>query len=244
MVSTNKSKHIGRIVGLWRYPVKSMGAEALEEVDVSWFGLTGDRRWAFVRNEAESNNFPWLTIRERNDINHYLPSFVDPSRPDKSATTVRTPSGNIMDVTDARLSAELYSRGTYLIRQNRGIFDTFPASLITTQTIAKLGETVGTALDVQRFRPNFLVETNDEMPFAEDEWVGYTLSIGKLRMHVDKRDGRCAVITVDPLTSVRNPKILRKFAQEREGCLGVYGTTVEPGKVALNDSVTIESISD
>src|SRR3954462_12559876 len=38
-------RQVGRVVGLWRYPVKSMGAEALAEVDVSWHGLAGDRRW-------------------------------------------------------------------------------------------------------------------------------------------------------------------------------------------------------
>ncbi len=41
-------REVGRLVGLWRYPVKSMGAEALDEVEVSWHGLAGDRRWAFM----------------------------------------------------------------------------------------------------------------------------------------------------------------------------------------------------
>jgi uncharacterized protein YcbX len=27
---------VGRVVGLWRYPVKSMAAEPLAEVDVAW----------------------------------------------------------------------------------------------------------------------------------------------------------------------------------------------------------------
>jgi hypothetical protein len=56
---------VGRVVGLWRYPVKSMAAETLAEVDVSWHGLVGDRRWAFVREGAERSGFPWLTLRER-----------------------------------------------------------------------------------------------------------------------------------------------------------------------------------
>ena len=30
------------------------------------------------------------------------------------------------------------------------------------------------------------------------------------------------------------------MADERRGCLGVYGTTVEPGEVAVNDEVLIE----
>ena len=240
MIQSSRHKNIGRIVGLWRYPVKSMGAEALEHVEVSWFGLAGDRRWAFVRNDASQSGFPWLTIRERFDMHYYQPSFVDPCRPDASPTVVRTPTGKVLDISDPKLASELYPRGARVMKQNRGIFDTFPLSLITTQTIAQLGETVGTPLDVQRFRPNFLVEASDGKPFPEDSWVGCVLRIGNLRFRVDKRDGRCAVITVDPLTTERSTAILRTVVKERQGCLGVYGTVVEPGEVAVNDSVFIE----
>src|SRR5687767_13737428 len=37
-----------QVVGLWRYPVKSMQGEALTETDVGDRGFTGDRRWALV----------------------------------------------------------------------------------------------------------------------------------------------------------------------------------------------------
>ena len=240
-VGNNRGQRVGRVVGLWRYIVKSMGAEALENVDVSWHGLAGDRRWAFIRNDLTQSGFSWLTLRERGEMSHYLPSLVEPDRPDKSATVVRTPSGSVFDVTDPSLGAELSPGGLRVIKQDRGIFDTFPLSLITTQTIARLGELVGTPLDVQRFRPNILVEAVDGMPFSEDAWVGCVLRIGGMRMRVDKRDGRCVVITIDPLTAKRNPSILRTVAQDREGCLGVYGTTVEPGRVAVGDPVVIET---
>jgi MOSC domain-containing protein len=240
MHSLRNSRYVGRVVGLWRYPVKSMGAEALADVDVSWHGLAGDRRWAFIREGVTQSGFPWLTLRDRGDLNHYLPSFVEPARPDKSPTVVRTPSGQTFDVADPALGAEICPSGARVIRQDRGIFDTFPLSLITTQTITQLGERVGVHLGVQRFRPNILVEAADEAPFPEDEWVGCVLRIGGLRMRVDKRDGRCVVITINPVTTERNPAILRAVAQDREGCLGVYGTTVEPGRVAMNDPVLIE----
>jgi hypothetical protein len=126
-----------------------------------------------------------------------------------------------------------------VIRQDRGIFDTFPLSVITTQTIERLGMMVGTRLDVRRFRPNILVESTTDEPFAEDGWVGSVLRIGGMRMRVDKLDGRCVVITIDPVTTERNPSILRAVAGDRHGCLGVYGTTVEPGRLAVNDPVTI-----
>jgi uncharacterized protein len=238
---SQKCRHVGRVVGLWRYPVKSMRAEELAEVDVSWHGFAGDRRWAFVRNGVAQSGFPWLTLRERGDMNHYRPSLVEPGRPDKSPTVVRTPSGATFDVTDPALAAELCPNGVRVIRQDRGIFDTFPLSLITTQTISRLREAVGVPLDVGRFRPNILVEAADEAPFPEDDWVGCVLHIGGVHMRVDKRDGRCLVITIDPVTTERNPAVLRAVARDRQGCLGVYGTTVEPGRIAMNDPVLVES---
>jgi uncharacterized protein YcbX len=37
---------IGQVAGLWRYPVKSLGGEHVEHVDVGPRGLLGDRLWA------------------------------------------------------------------------------------------------------------------------------------------------------------------------------------------------------
>ena len=236
----NHTLSVGRIVGLWRYPVKSMGAEALDNVDVSWFGLAGDRRWAFVRDEALHSDFPWLTIRERNDMHLYMPTLTEPERPDKSPATITTPLGKIYAVTDPELGEELYPSGVHPIKQQRGIFDTFPISIITTQTIDALEKMVGMPLAVQRFRPNLLIELTDNEPFAEDAWVGRELRIGDMKLRVDKRDQRCAIITVDPNTSNRQPDILRAVVNERQSCLGVYGTTVKPGSIALNDEAFIE----
>ena len=120
---------LGRVVAIWRYPVKSMAAEALSAVDVSWHGVAGDRRWAFVRPGLERSGFPWLTIRERSDLWRFEPSFADPARPEVSTTHVRTPSGETFDVTDpalgktlpgrARASAALDSSG-HAMRPARG----------------------------------------------------------------------------------------------------------------------------
>ena len=230
---------VGRVVGLWRYPVKSMGAEALESVEVGWHGLAGDRRWAFIRRDATRSAFPWLTIRDRGDMARFLPTLTRPDRPEVSQTLVRTPSGEEYDVADPALGAVLHPEGATVIRQGRGVFDTFPLSLISVQTIARIGEMVGSRLAVRRFRPNLLVDAAQEEPFIEDSWVGRELVIGGMTMRVDKRDGRCVVITVDPDTGERRPEILRAVADERQGCLGVYGSTVRPGVVALDDHVRL-----
>jgi uncharacterized protein YcbX len=230
---------VGRVTGIWRYPVKSMAAEPLEAVDVSWHGLAGDRRWAFVRDGTTRSGFPWLTIRERPDLGLYRPTFVEPDQPDRSPTIVRTPAGRTLDVVDPALAEELGS-GARVLKQDRGVFDTLPLSLVSTRTIAALGALVGAALDVRRFRPNLLVEPLDDADFPEDAWVGRVLRVGGLHMRVDKRDQRCVMVNVDPVTTRRDPAVLRAIARHREACLGVYGSTVRPGRVAVGDVVRLE----
>jgi len=234
------SSVVGRVAALWRYPVKSMAGEPLEDAEVSWHGVAGDRRWAFVRDGVVDSGFPWLTIRQRREMWHYRPRFVDPSQPDRSRTLVTTPEGHELDVTDPAL-AEALAPGSRLIRQDRGVFDTFPLSLISTQSIHALGERVGQPLDPRRFRPNLLVAASEDTTFPEDAWVGGVLRIGTLRLRMDKRDGRCAVITIDPENLERDATPLRHVIDERQGCLGIYGSTVEPGRVSVGDAVTLET---
>jgi hypothetical protein len=58
-------------------------------------------------------------------------------------------------------------------------------------------------------------------------------------MRVDRRDGRCVVVDVDPATLGRSPGVLRTIAKQRDACLGVYGSTVTPGRVAVGDAVVL-----
>ena len=225
---------VGRVVALYRYPVKSMAGEELDHVEVSWHGLAGDRRWAFVREGQVRSGFPWLTIRERPELAHYRPRFTDPDRLDASPTLVRTPGGAELDVVELATSL-----GARVIRQHRGVFDTMPLSLLSTQTLAGLGRLAGTELVPARFRPNLLVDATGG-DFPEDGWVGRVLRIGGLRMRVDQRDKRCVVVTVDPVTLRRDPAILRAIARERDSRVGVYGSTVAPGRVAVGDAVVLE----
>lgn len=233
-------REVGRVAALWRYPVKSMAAEALEEVDVSWHGLAGDRRWAFVRGGIPRSGFPWMTIRERAEMSHYRPAFLDPSRPDASRTVVRTPAGDELDVVDPALALEL-GDGVSVIKQDRGVFDAMPLSLISTHTLTALGALVGTELDAQRFRPNLLLAAADDAPYQEEAWIGAVLRAGGMRMRVDQRDERCVVVNVDPVTTERDPAVLRTLARERQACAGVYGSTVAPGRVAVGDPVYLET---
>jgi MOSC domain-containing protein len=233
-------REVGRVAALWRYPVKSMAHEAIERVEVGWHGIAGDRRWAFVRADQERNGFPWLTLRELPELARYQPRLVDPARPDATAVRVRTPAGAELDVTDPALAAEL-GAGVRVMKLERGAFDTLPLALISRQTLADLGALVGRELAAQRFRPNLLIDGAGGVAYPEDAWVGATLRIGALRMRVDKRDQRCVVVNLDPVTGARDPAVLSTIRRARQACLGVYGSVATPGVIAVGDPVVLDA---
>jgi uncharacterized protein YcbX len=214
-----------RVVQLWRYPVKSMAGEPLDEADVYWHGIPGDRRYALVQPELTHSDFPWLTIRERAELVGYRPRLLTPERPDDSRVAVSTPDGDELDVVE--LADRLHARP---IKLHRGAFDAAPLSLIGLGTIGDL--------DPRRFRMNLVVDLPGA--YTEDAWIGRTLRIGGLRMRVDRPDSRCVIITTDPDTGERDPSILKQLGRTHNACAGVYCSVVEPGRVSVGDEVVVE----
>ncbi|GAA0905381.1 hypothetical protein GCM10009557_80750 [Virgisporangium ochraceum] len=228
---------VGRVASLYRYPVKAMAAEPVGSVEVSWQGLEGDRRWAFVRAGQARNGFPWLTLRQHAGLYGYRPVFGAP-------VVVHTPTGATYEVDDPALTAELEAAAGPVFAQklDRGTFDSAPVSLISAQTADAVGAHVGTAVDPLRFRPNIVVETLSGTAFAEDSWVGATVRVGAVRVHVERRDKRCMVINIDPETGERDPAVLRGVAQLNDVTCGVYASVVTPGVIAVGDPVELPSM--
>ena len=68
---------VGRVDSLWRYPVKSMRGEELQESFVGFSGIYGDRLYAF-RSSAAPKGFPYLTGREQEKLLLYRPRYRHP----------------------------------------------------------------------------------------------------------------------------------------------------------------------
>lgn len=225
---------LARVAELWRFPVKSMAGERLAAAVLGWHGIAGDRRWAFLRGDTPRSGFPWLTLREQPLMLRYRPALRDRSRPDGPELLVQTPRGAERDVIDPVLAAEL-APGARAIKLDRGVFDTLPISLLSRQSVSGIAEWVESDVDIRRFRANIVLDADGMFP--EDEWVGATLEIGSAQIRVDKRDQRCVVVDVDPGTGRRDASLLKALAREREGCLGVYASTVRPGRIEPGDAV-------
>jgi hypothetical protein len=232
-----KRQQVGVVKALFRYPVKSMKGEPVAETHVDWHGLDGDRRYAFVRGDIRSS-FPWLSGRQIPEMVTYVPTFSDPADVNNSAVAVLTPNGRSLPVTSPELLAELaeaYGADVSLIHIGRGVFDSIPLSVMSTATANALGA------DFRRFRQNIVIETHSGEPFAEEEWLGQTLTFGEqTRIRLNQRIPRCVMVNVDAETAVKDPSILKHIAETRDNCVGVHASTEIPGRMAVGDVVYLE----
>src|SRR5438477_5850733 len=70
---------IGTVESLWRYPVKSMRGEELNEIFAGYAGVYGDRLFAF-ESSGSSKGFPFFTGREQRQMIRYRPRFRNPEK--------------------------------------------------------------------------------------------------------------------------------------------------------------------
>lgn len=235
---------VGRVVALYRYPVKSMRGESLPEVGLGWYGLDGDRRFAFIRGDQTNSGFPWLTGRQIPEMLQYAPRFVAPDNLLQSEVDVETPRGRVLPVHSLELREELahaYGRDVQFMKLKRGLFDSLPLSLMTTGTADALSQVTGYPVDSRRFRQNIIIETFSGQPFAEESWLDGVLTFGEQpdapRIRLNRRIERCTMITLDPDTSEKQPDLLRHVAQTRANCVGVHATPERQGKLRVGDVV-------
>jgi len=127
-----------------------------------------------------------------------------------------------------------------LLRSERSMTDCRPISLFSLQTAQRLGEEVGAVLDKRRFRANVYLDLGDPIGFSENGLVGRRLRIGsKVVVSVLERDPRCKMITLDPVTAIQNPEVLRRVTQAHDGMAGVYAAVLVEGTIRAGDSVEV-----
>jgi uncharacterized protein YcbX len=232
---------IGRVAALNRFPVKSMRAEPLAAATLSWIGLEGDRQYAFVRS-ANRSHFPWLTGRELPALVLHQGRFADPADPRRGPVRVTTPEGEQFDIADPALAARLSAaagEAVHLMQIGRGAFDCMPVSVLTGTTAARIEAAHGSALGIDRYRANIVLESAG----AETDWRGGTLSFGEggAKLRLDCGIPRCAMITIDPETAGRQPPVLRTVAQQFGNEVGMYAAVVATGVIRTGDAVWYEA---
>lgn len=258
---------VGVVESLWRYPVKSMAGEALDEAFMGYSGFYGDRCYAF-KSSAARKGFPYLNANVQPQMLLYRPRFRSPHRaakppnlfeamsiapgvnpanaePDDFMLDIVTPSGAVVSIDDPALLEMLCDglRGEHhltLVRSDRSLTDCRPVSLISLQTIKQIGAELGGPVDKRRFRANIYINLTADQGFAEDGLVGRRLRIGsKAEVTILERDPRCKMISLDPDTGAHNPSILQKVAQAHEAYAGLYCAVLVEGIITVGDAVEL-----
>jgi len=122
-------------------------------------------------------------------------------------------------------------------------FDCAVVHLLTTATLDRLRELYPQGrFEVRRFRPNIVVQlASGEKGFAENAWIGHTVSIGdEVRLNVTGPCGRCVMTTLPQGDLPKDPGILRTAAQHNQVNVGVYAAVVRGGTIRRGDPVRIE----
>ena len=237
---------VGRISAIFRYPVKSMAGESLAVARLGWHGIEGDRRLA-VRRLNDKSEFPWLSASKLPELILYKPFGLNGNAPELLPTHVRTPDGKEYELRSDELRQEISSRygsEIELMNLKHGIFDEAYISVISLATVHGIERESGRELDLRRFRPNVVIETNNTEPFTEDQWVGRTLMFGEgdsgAALSVTMRDERCVMVNFDPDTAERDSEVMKTIVRLNDNYAGVYGTVVRAGELRLGQVVSLE----
>jgi MOSC domain-containing protein len=121
-------------------------------------------------------------------------------------------------------------------------FDLAAVHLLTTATLDRLRELHPEGrLEARRFRPNIVVATGpQEQGFAENDWIGHTISIGdEVRLRVSGACPRCVMITLAQGDLPKDSEILRTAVQNNDANVGVYADIVKGGNVRRGDKVMV-----
>lgn len=238
-------RELGRINAFFRYPVKSMAGELLEVARVGWHGLEGDRRLAFRRLNDKSG-FPWLTASKLPQLLCYQPFGRDGHTAEPLPTHVRAPDRKEYELRSSELREEVsrrYGSDVELMNLKHGIFDEASISVISLSTVRGIERECGRDLDLRRFRPNIVIETDSVEPFAEDIWVGRTLMFGEgnsgAAVRVTMKDERCVMVNLDPDTAESDSRVMKTVVRLNGNYAGVYGTVVRVGELRVGQVVTL-----
>jgi uncharacterized protein YcbX len=250
-----------RVARLSIAPVRSLGLEHPDSIELTEVGVLEDRRFYLV------DAFGGFVDRI-----HAGPLVRVAAHTNPEATRLRMgfPDGTVIDEPvelGEAIETQIYNRialghvvkGSWgaalepfagkpvrVVRCDRpgGTRKQNAVSLISDGSLRELaGQVDRPAVDARRFR--MLLEIEGAASHEEDGWIGGRIAVGTAVLTITKPDARCAITTQDPDTGVRDLDTLRTIIayrglrDGRKADFGVLGEVVAMGRVSIGDDVTV-----
>jgi len=202
---------------IWRYPVKSLKGERLQETEITKLGIPGDRQIAVIR----TINGRFLTSRSKPKLLGLQGSI--------NADGVPTINGHRWNSTEAlQLVRDAAGEAVTLEQvQAPQAFD------VLTLLVATDGAARYLNIDHRRLRPNILLADVSEL--EERNWPGRVIAIGDVRIHAEKLRDRCVMTTFDPDTQVQDPSVLLRIVRELDGSTALDSSVIAEGTIRVGD---------
>lgn len=246
---------------IWRHPVKSLGAEALEGVTLeAGRAMPHDRRWAVAHASGrwdpehpvwmECGNFlrvarvPALAqVAARLDADTGTLTLSHPDAPELVARP-DAPEGAAAVCQWAEALAGDQRPGPYRLAQVPGTAlgdtDDPAVSIASLSSLRALGERLGQRLDPRRFRANLWID--GLVPWEEEDWPGRVVSIGAVRVRVIEQIERCRATEASPQSGRRDLATLSTLDEARGArTFGVYAEVLNDGRLGVGDAVEVVS---
>ncbi len=230
------------ITQIWRFPVKSIRGESLQNAEITELGIEHDRGWGVF--DVDTGNV--LTARRTPELLFASAAVVDGevtiTLPDETTVT------GVGASTDERLSAWLGRAvelrpagdegGTYENPMDVENDDDWvswqgPGGAwhdSTKSRVSIVSEDSLGSWDLARFRTNIVVTGS-----GEDELVGSSVRLGNAELDVTKRIDRCVMITRPQPGLDRDLELLKHINAERDRTLSIGALVSSGGSIAVGD---------
>ena len=229
---------VGSVAALTRFPVKSMIGEDLTSLELEPRGVVGDRVWAvYTADGGIGSGKTSRRFRRIDGLLNYR-SWTDDGR-----VLVEGPDGAVLVVaepaTDAALSWALGLPLTLRLEGAVPHYDDSPVHLVTTASLRGLGSLLGEPVDPRRFRANVVVDVPGNA-FAEDEWAGRELAIGRdVVVRIGPGMPRCVMVSAEQRDLPADSRVLKSIGTRPGVEFGSMVDVVSGGVIREGDPVTL-----
>lgn len=247
------------VKGLYRYPVKGLKPENMDEVQLTPGNpFPMDRAYAIEAGEhAFDENAPsffrktqFVQLMQHEKLALLDTAFDDATQTlsihqfntEVAAGALNTHEGRgVVELFIAEFLGDALGGEPRIVHADGFHFTDVPRrsiSIINLASVRALEGETGREIDPERFRGNVVID--GALPFQEFEWVGKTLQLGGVQLTGFAPIVRCPATQVNPATGARDidiPAELEKHFGHRD--CGLYADVAVGGAIQVGDRLSV-----
>ena len=227
------------VISLRRYPVKSMGGEAIDVAELDARGFAGDRWYAVEDDQGHFASGKDTRRFRRRDAAFSYAAHTEPD-----GRVVVTRDGHRWLVGDPDLDKQLTAEMGTAVRITPEADvphqDAGSVSIISTATLGWCADRWGGSSDARRLRANIVIDADE--PFCEERWLHQEVQLGAARLRVVDRAQRCRTMDIRQDGADPGARWLKALSRERDMVLAVYAAVTHPGNIRVGDQPQLVSV--